>query len=192
MDIVVDILDHNVNNTTGALICIPEHDTTIRFVLARPGRRNIMAIGLNPSTANSERLDPTSRNIQQIAVQHGYDGWFLVNLYPKRYPKPKDLPKRQNTALSLDNINVIKKLLSGETFIIDDVWLCWGNHVHDHSYLKQQSEQILDLLAKYKKQPLCIGKTSFNQPMHPAPMVVNTQLGGLKKVRLIPFTLLDS
>ena len=103
VELDIDISGLQANNTTRPLICIPEHDTTIRFVLARPGRRNIMAIGLNPSTANSERLDPTSRNIEQIAVQHGYDGWFLVNLYPKRCPKPKDLPKRQRTALSLAN-----------------------------------------------------------------------------------------
>ena len=44
----------------------------------------MLAIGLNPSTANEDNLDPTSRNIQAIAQKNECDGWWLVNLYPKR------------------------------------------------------------------------------------------------------------
>ena len=34
----------------------------------------MLAIGLNPSTANEDNLDPTSRNIQAIAQNNGCDG----------------------------------------------------------------------------------------------------------------------
>ena len=32
-----------------------------------------------------------------IAEKNGCDGWWLVNLFPKRTSKPVNLPKRNNT-----------------------------------------------------------------------------------------------
>ena len=40
----------------------------------------MLAIGLNPSTSNEKKLDPTSRNIQSIALKNDYEGWWLINL----------------------------------------------------------------------------------------------------------------
>ena len=78
------------------LICIPELDTTKRFLLGQHGKKELLAIGLNPSTANEQRLDPTSRNIKTIAQNNGFDGWWLTNLYPHRTPKPSELPKKDH------------------------------------------------------------------------------------------------
>ena len=69
--------------------CIPNNDTQIRFLLGEGGRKELLAIGLNPSTANEITLDPTSRNIQTIAKNNDFDGWWLVNLYPLRTSNPK-------------------------------------------------------------------------------------------------------
>ena len=170
-----------------ALYCVPENDPTLRFILACKGEQNLLAIGLNPSTANSKHLDPTSRNVQQIANQHGYDGWYLVNLYPKRCPKPKDLPKRQQKALSQENLSIINDLLLDPSYAIKDVWLCWGNNILKHTYLMNQAKEIHQILNQTNRQPLCIGKTSLNQPMQPAPMTINTKLAGIRNVRLQPF-----
>ena len=89
------------------IICQPVKDSGKRFVLGKAGSTELLAIGLNPSTANEDKLDPTSRNIQTIAFNNACDGWWLVNLYPKRTSNPKtnipaslDLLKRSaNTVL---------------------------------------------------------------------------------------------
>jgi len=77
----------------------------------------MLAIGLNPSTANEDNLDPTSRNIQAIAQNNGCDGWWLVNLYPKRTSKPSNLPKKANQVIAKENIDFIKELIHNDNDI---------------------------------------------------------------------------
>ena len=71
--------------------------------------KKIVPFGLNPSTANEQKLDPTSRNIKTIAQNNGFDGWWLTNLYPHRTPKPSELPKIADLNLAKENLNFIKK-----------------------------------------------------------------------------------
>ena len=47
------------------IVCIPENDKHKRFLLGQHGTRELLAIGLNPSTANEHKL-VTSRNIKAI------------------------------------------------------------------------------------------------------------------------------
>ena len=43
--------------------CIPNNDIQKRFLLVKSGKKELLAIGLNPSTADEITLDPTPRNI---------------------------------------------------------------------------------------------------------------------------------
>ena len=61
------------------LICLPQKDNEKRFVIGRKGKRNLLCVGINPNTADMDGLDPTSRNVEKIALNNGYDGWILVN-----------------------------------------------------------------------------------------------------------------
>ena len=107
----------------------------------------MLAIGLNPSTANEDKLDPTSRNIETIASNNGCDGWWLVNLYPKT-SKPKKLPKKINKVLANQNVDFIKRLLNNDSYSISKVLCCWGNHIEDHKYLQDQAEKIISLIIE--------------------------------------------
>ena len=71
----------------------------------------MLAIGLNPSTANEDNLDPTSRNIQAIAQNNGCDGWWLVNLYTNRTSKPSKLPKTVNQVIAKDKMKFMIDLM---------------------------------------------------------------------------------
>ena len=92
------------------IICKPLNDRNKRFLLGKQGKVEMLAIGLNPSKANEEKLDPTSRNIQKIANNNGCDGWWLVNLYPKRTSKPINLPKNPDSMLIQQNLLFIKPI----------------------------------------------------------------------------------
>ena len=94
------------------LVCIPENDQRIRFLLGQHGKKELLAIGLNPSTANENKLDPTSRNIKTIAINNNYDGWWLTNLYALRTPKPHLLPLKADIKLGKENVDFIKKMLN--------------------------------------------------------------------------------
>ena len=87
------------------IVCIPKNDTTKRFLIGKKGQHEMLAIALNPSTANEDKLDPTSKNIELIANNNGCDGWWLVNLYPERISNPNKLTHK-------GNIKLTKKILS--------------------------------------------------------------------------------
>lgn len=169
------------------IVCEPLNDKTKRFVLGKAGNKELLAIGLNPSTANEDKLDPTSRNIQTIARNNGCDGWWLVNLYPKRTSKPMNLPKKINKALAKQNVDFIKELLHSDSYSISKVLCCWGNHIEDHKYLQNQAEKIISLVNESGHKIQCIGLTGFGNPFHPAPMTVNTTLGGIDNITLEEF-----
>ena len=106
------------------IVCIPENDKHKRFLLGQRGTRELLAIGLNPSTANERKLDPTSRNIKTIAKNYNYDGWWLTNLYALRTPKPHLLPLKSDVKLANENLDFIKKLLRDKSFNTSAVLLC--------------------------------------------------------------------
>jgi hypothetical protein len=165
--------------------CIPNNDIKKRFLLGKSGEKELLAIGLNPSTANESSLDPTSRNIQTIANNNGFDGWWLVNLYPLRTSNPKKLPKIADKELMMKNQKFIEKLIINPKYNICKVLCCWGNNIENHLYLEEQARIIKN---KIDKQLYSIGKTMNGNPYHPAPMTVNRYLGGINKVKLIEYS----
>ena len=165
--------------------CIPNNDIKKRFLLGKSGEKELLAIGLNPSTANESSLDPTSRNIQTIANNNGFDGWWLVNLYPLRTSNPKKLPKIADKELMMKNQKFIEKLIIDPKYNICKVLCCWGNNIENHLYLEEQARIIKN---KIDKQLYSIGKTMNGNPYHPTPMTVNRYLGGINKVKLIEYS----
>ena len=53
-----------------------------RFTLGNCGHSPLLCIGVNPSTAVPENLDPTLKSVARIADNNSYDGWIMINLYP--------------------------------------------------------------------------------------------------------------
>ena len=166
------------------IICVPETDKHKRFLLGKNGKSVLLAVGLNPSTANEYRLDPTSRNIETIAKLNGCDGWLIINLYPLRTSNPKKLPKRVNCKLIYENEKFISDLIQNNRFNVTKILFCWGNYLEKRSYLKKQSINILNLLENEEPIIYCLGKTRLGNPFHPSPMAINRFLGGLNKLKL--------
>jgi hypothetical protein len=94
----------------------------------------------------------------------------------------------EDTELSKENIEFIKNIL-GENSSITKVLCCWGNMIDDRPYLLQQSKVILRLIEEHKIPAFSMGLTQSGNPLHPAPMTVNTKLGGISNVKLLPYIL---
>ncbi|GAA4281959.1 DUF1643 domain-containing protein [Gaetbulibacter aestuarii] len=172
-----------------SIICLPVNDTSKRFLLGKKRNQELLAIALNPSTANEETLDPTSRNVETLAVNNNCDGWYLVNLYPSRTSKPEFLPKTSDELLLKENFNFIEKLFKSNDYNITKVLLCWGDEVDSFSYLKDSAKAIMAILDKYKIDCYCIETTAAGNPYHPSPTPVNRWLGGINNVELRPFNI---
>ena len=85
-------------------------DNKTRYALIQEGQKTIFVIGLNPSTANESSPDPTMQFTMRIAEYNGYDGFIMLNLYPLRATKPKDLPKDIDIELHNQNLREIENL----------------------------------------------------------------------------------
>ncbi len=92
------------------------------FILSESGDNPLVCVGVNPSTAEPENLDDTLIQVKTRALALGYDSWIMINLYPQRATDPDDMHKKLNHKIHRQNLNEIKKYLSGSY----DIWAEWG------------------------------------------------------------------
>lgn len=139
----------------------------LRFLLGKSGDRMLVAVGLNPSTADLDKADMTIRKLMGFAERNGYDGWAIVNLYPLRETIPEDLPDNMDENVHRRNLEIIREQLknTGEVRLL----AAWGSIIAVRPYL-------LNCLADFSKLPfvtahgmLQIGSpTAQGHPRHPS------------------------
>lgn len=117
----------------------------------------VMCIGLNPSTANATKPDPTITNLIKMLKLLGYGGFYMTNLFAWISSKPNDI-LTCNDPIG-DNENVLKEVSE----ICDDVIACWGN-------FKEAEERIREVLPRYPNA-LCFGVNKNGTPAHPLAMM---------------------
>lgn len=121
-------------------------DNSCRFLLGEMGKRNLVCVGLNPSTAEpgDKNLDPTMRRVRSRALDLGYDGYLMANLYPQRATDPSDMHRAEDLDRGAveENYATIAELFALDSF---DVWAAWGAAIEGRSYLKAQLLAICDI-----------------------------------------------
>ncbi len=166
----------------------PKKDDTKRFLIGKIGKKNLLCVGINPNTADSDDLDATSRNVKNIANNEGYDGWLLVNLYPRRKNEVRNLELEVDQNLNRENLNFIEFLLESGVYNIDKVWLAWGNDIEKRPYFKNNAIELIELFKKHDNDFAVIRKNKSGHPTHPGPKAVNIQFkGDISGIKLIPF-----
>ncbi|MBK43319.1 MAG: hypothetical protein CMC83_05555 [Flavobacteriaceae bacterium] len=169
------------------ILCVPKSDKKKRFLIGEKGSRELLAIGVNPSSANEYKLDPTSKNIKAIAKKYNCDGWWIINLYPIKTSKPKDLPKRINHMLASQNLDMIYSIIANDNYNFKKILCCWGNHISTRYYLRPQANKITSMLQQIDAKIYCLGLTALGNPIHPSPLAINTIFKGIKNVDLKNF-----
>ncbi len=156
------------------IICLPQKDNEKRFVIGKKGKRNLLCVGINPNTADSDGLDPTSRNVEKIALNNGYDGWILVNLYPKREKNVSLLEIKPDEKLFWENLNLIKSIVRNNQFGFDKVWLAWGNDIDSFNqvYLKESAYHLFKKLEEFEMEYVSAGTNVSGNPTHPNPQAI--------------------
>lgn len=113
----------------------------------------IMFIGLNPSTANGTKSDPTITRVRNFASSWGFGGFYMMNLFALVSPYPEDLKKSENPLG--DNNGWLEKI-SAEC---SEIVCAWGNFKE----AQERSREVLKMFPGAKA--LQINKNGT--PKHP-------------------------
>lgn len=119
----------------------------------------VMCIGLNPSTANATKPDPTITNLIKILSKLGYGGFYMMNLFAWISSKPEDLLTCENPLG--ENESKLKEVEA----MCNDVIVCWGN-------FKQAENRIKEVLPNYPNAK-CFGVNRNGTPCHPLALMYN-------------------
>jgi len=123
-----------------------------------------MVIMLNPSTADAEKDDPTTRKCLRYARENGCGRYVAVNLFAFRSPEPKVMKAREDaTGGSIAALYILRHLeiaRESKGFIV----VAWGN---DGEHQGQDSAMLEQLWARHFN-PLCFGvNEKTGMPKHP-------------------------
>ena len=141
-------------------------DENVRFALGRSGAAPLFIIGVNPSSANARDPDRTIEKVERlIAGWEQFDGFVMLNLYPKRASKPKELPPFDDR---LTELNAQKVQIQLRRFKQATVWAAWGDAFdkldHFKNCLSKIFSQLNGLDLNWKK---CESLTISQNPRHP-------------------------
>ncbi|MCA9242371.1 MAG: DUF1643 domain-containing protein [Phycisphaerales bacterium] len=111
-------------------------------------------IGLNPSTADAERNDPTVRRCIGFARDWGYAGLLVANIFAFRSTDPKGLTETANPVGPRNNHWIVR--LHQRADITIAAWGVGGA-------LHNRGRAVLSRLT----DPHCLGETKAGAPRHP-------------------------
>ena len=112
---------------------VPNHYSEYRYILGTRGRKPLICMGINPSTAAPDALDPTLQSAQRIALANGYDSFLMFNVYAQRATRPDDMEQSCNPVLHEENRKAFRYFLSLSP--APALWAAWGNIIEKREYL---------------------------------------------------------
>ena len=141
-------------------------DNTARFILGEKGESPLICIGVNPSTAEPGKLDPTLRQVKNRAARMGYDGWIMLNLYPQRATNPNDLHENRYMPLTDHNEHYIGKAI--QNCPTATIWAAWGTLISKREYLAGCLRNLITYGIPHRASWITIGPISQKgHPHHP-------------------------
>lgn len=101
----------------------------------------------------------------RASVEHDYSGWIMLNLYPERATKPKDL-RPYDAKLSAANCAVIAEVV--EVHGVTEVLGTWGGLAH--ATIRRAKKDVLVQFATLGVRLFSFDTpTSSGEPRHPTP-----------------------
>ena len=155
-------------------------DNSHRFLLGESGKKMLTCLGVNPSTAEPERLDRTLESVKRIASHNGFDGWLMWNVSSQRATNPKSLAAEPDYEMHARNLAYIMQSVADHN--ISHLWLAYGNNIDQHSYLQVFLQDILTILIPFELRHKMIGLTQKGHPRHPLYVPGDSTLRPLSKI----------
>ena len=112
---------------------VPNEYTEYRYILGTRGKKPLICIGINPSTARPGDLDPTLKSVERVAKANGFDSFIMFNVYAQRATSPDDMEPECNPELHRENMRAFAYALSLNPRPV--VWAAWGTIIEKRPYL---------------------------------------------------------
>jgi hypothetical protein len=140
-------------------------DNSARFVLGTVGDNPLVCFGVNPSTAEPDKLDRTLQTVNKVAAQSGFDSFIMLNVYPQRAKDPNGIHAAFDSALKSENERQISTVIGGRNLTL---WAVWGALIGKRRFLPMLLKDILDLPALSERAWVSRGSVSrAGHPHHP-------------------------
>ena len=154
---------------------VPNTYSEYRYILGTRGKKPLICMGINPSTAAPDDLDNTLKSVQRIALANGFDSFLMFNVYAQRATDPDAMERQCNLQLHRENLEAFRYVLS-----ISDapaVWAAWGTIIEKRDYLPKCLHDMLEAGQEYGARWYCAGKQSKKgHPHHPLYLRKDEQL----------------
>lgn len=143
-----------------------------RYSLTRQWDRrqpSVTFVGLNPSTADAERDDPTIRRLIGFAEQWGFGKLIVVNLFAYRSPHPRILFAADDPTGNRSrrrNDTTIRRAVRGASRTV----VMWGGDRRAAT----RADEVMRLLRH--SDLYCFGRTESGAPRHPLHLPYATEL----------------
>ena len=151
--------------------CLFSADRAYRYYLTRrlreDGKGSRVCIGLNPSTADETKDDPTVRRLAMRAYDDGFRSITMLNLFAYRATDPRKMLSHADPVGQRNDSVIIGMAASADSIVI-----CWGSH---GSY-GSRSGEVLHILKRHRHNISHFGLTKSGEPRHPVRMAKNTPL----------------
>ncbi|MGF1538601.1 MAG: DUF1643 domain-containing protein [Elainellaceae cyanobacterium] len=121
-------------------------------------RPRLLVVGLNPSTADAARNDPTIRRCIGFARSWGYGSVTVTNLFALRSPYPKALREAADP-VGQDTDAWIEQLAAQADLCL----VAWGNA----GQFLGRDRVVGEQLARSRRVLACLRLTKQGQPAHP-------------------------
>ena len=125
-------------------IYAPNYYSEYRYILGTRGKKPLICVGINPSTAAPDDLDNTLKSVERVAHHNGYDSFIMFNVYAQRATDPDDMEKTCNEALHAENMKAFDYALSLDRDGSPAVWAAWGTIIEKRDYLP---DCVRDMIA---------------------------------------------
>ena len=132
-------------------------DRIYRYALWRTWNRKlpkVLFIGLNPSTADEINNDPTIRRCINYAIDWGFGGYIMGNIFAFRSTDPQII-KNVQEPIGDQNDKWLIKLHKEASLTI----AAWGNH----GQFMDRGKEVTKLIKNLK----CLRVTKLGYPSHP-------------------------
>ena len=148
---------------------VPDFYSEYRYILGTKGKKPLICIGINPSTAEPENLDNTLSSVQRIAHFNGFDSFIMFNVYAQRATDPNDMEKSYNPFLHEENMKAFEYVLKSSQAGSPCVWAAWGTIIEKRPYLIDCVRDMIRIGKEFGAVWYSVGKRSkkFGHPHHP-------------------------
>jgi hypothetical protein len=147
---------------------VPNFYSEYRYILGTRGKRPLICVGINPSTAAPDDLDNTLKSVERVALHNGYDSFIMFNVYAQRATDPDDMEQTYNQALHAENMKAFRYALSLNQTDSPAVWAAWGTIIEKRDYLPLCVREMIDIGNSYGAKWFPAGKKSKKgHPHHP-------------------------